>query len=200
MQPYNEYHRRVLADAGFDVSQELDLGTTGIAGLTGRGLLVGNTRALWPIFIAARKADAELLASPDPLDLYTERTIARAFPAARAWCAHRRYDGAYLPFQRIAVTAGLGALAPTQLVIHPTYGPWFALRALVALDGAPPPPAKPLIYRCAGECETRLAEALQTDDWHAWLAVRDACCVGHEFRYGDSQLAYHYTKALDLLS
>src|SRR3569833_4110147 len=170
MQPYNEYHRRVLADAGFDVTQELDLGTTAIAGLTGRGLLVGNTRALWPIFIAARKADAELLASPDPLDLYTERTIARAFPAARAWFAHRRYDGAYLPFQRIAVTAylpfqriavtaGLGALAPPQLVIHPTYGPWFALRALVALDGAPPPPAKHLIYRCAGECETRLAEA-----------------------------------------
>src|SRR3569833_477682 len=185
MQPYNEYHRRVLADAGIDVPQELDLGTTAIAGLTGRGLLVGNTRALWPIFIAARKADAELLASPDPLDLYTERTIARAFPAARAWFAHRRYDGAY---------------APTQLVSHPTYGPWFALRALVALDGAPPPPAKHLIYRCAGECETRLAEALQTDDWHAWLAVRDACCVGREFRYGDSQLAYHYTKALDLLS
>src|SRR3569833_4080905 len=135
MQPYNEYHRRVLADAGFDVTQQLDLGTTAIAGLTGRGLLVGNTRALWPIFIAARKADAELLASPDPLDLYTERTIARAFPAARAWFAHRRYDGAYLPFPRIAVTAGLGALAPPQLVIHPTNGPWFVLCVFVVFVG-----------------------------------------------------------------
>jgi cyanocobalamin reductase (cyanide-eliminating) / alkylcobalamin dealkylase len=190
----------VLADAGFDVTQELDLGATGIAGLTGRGLLVGNTRALWPIFVAARAADPALLASHDPLDLYTERTIAAAFPGARAWFAHRQYDGAYLPFQRIAVTAGLGALAPTQLVIHPIYGPWFALRAVVALDGDPPPLAPPLMYRCTCECEARLADALQARDWRAWLAVRDACCVGREFRYGDSQLAYHYTKALELLS
>jgi methylmalonic aciduria homocystinuria type C protein len=190
----------VLADAGFDVTQELDLGATGIAGVSGRGLLVGNTRALWPIFVAARAADPALLASRDPLDLYTEHAIARAFPGARAWFAHRQYDGAFLPFQKIAVTAGLGALAPTQLVIHPIFGPWFALRALVALDGDPPPPARPLNYRCTGECEVRLAEALQARDWRAWLAVRDACCVGREFRYGDSQLAYHYTKALELLS
>jgi methylmalonic aciduria homocystinuria type C protein len=194
------YHPRVLADAGFDVTQELDLGATGIAGLEGRGLLVGNTRALWPIFVAARALDPALLASRDPLDLYTEHTITRAFPGARTWFAHRQYDGAFLPFQRIAVTAGLGALAPTQLVIHPVYGPWFALRALVALDGDPPPPRPALTYHCTGECEVRLAEALQARDWRAWLAVRDACCVGREFRYGDSQLAYHYSKALELLS
>jgi len=189
----------VLGEAGFDVTQELDLGATGIPGFTGRGVLVGNTRALWPIFIAARDADPELSASHDPLDLYTERTLARAFPGARMWFAHRQYDGAFLPFQRIAVVAGLAALAPTQLVIHPTYGPWFALRAVVALDGDPPA-TRPLIYRCTRTCEQRLADALQTDDWHAWLAMRDACCVGREFRYGETQLAYHYTKDLALLS
>lgn len=190
----------MLADAGFDVTQELDLGATGIEGLSGRGLLVGNTRALWPIFVAARKDDPALLASRDPLDLYTECTFARAYPGARVWFAHRRYDGAFLPFQKIAVAAGLAALAPTQLVIHPVYGPWFALRALVALDGDPPPRAAPLTYRCTGECAARLSDALQADDWRAWLAMRDACRVGREFRYGDSQLAYHYTKDLELLS
>ncbi|MEO6775433.1 MAG: hypothetical protein ABI467_20900 [Kofleriaceae bacterium] len=191
----------MLADAGFDVTQELDLGATGVAGLSGRGLLVGNTRALWPIFLAARSADPALLASRDPLDLYTEQTFARGFPGARVWFSHRPYDGAFLPFQRIAVAAGLGALAPTQLVIHPIFGPWFALRALVALDGPPPPPQpRPVAaYRCTRDCEARLAEAVQTHDWHAWLAVRDACCVGRGYRYGDSQLAYHYTKALELL-
>lgn len=189
----------MLGEAGFDVTQELDLGATGIPGFKGRGLLVGNTRALWPIFIAARNADPELRASHDPLDLYTERTLARAFPGARVWFAHRQYDAAFLPFQRIAVVAGLAALAPTQLVIHPIYGPWFALRAVVALDGDPPA-TRPLIYRCTGTCEQRLADALQTDDWRAWLAMRDACCVGREFRYGETQLAYHYTKDLALLS
>lgn len=186
----------MLRDAGFDLVQELDLASVPVPTTLRRGLLVANTRALWPIFLAARRADPRLLASPDPLDLYTEQTIARAFPGAPVWFAHRLYDGAYLPFQRIAVAAGLGALAPTQLVIHPVYGPWFGLRALVALPGeptvTPPLPA----YRCTGVCEAKLADALQADDWRAWLAVRDACRVGREHRYDEAQLAYHYSKDL----
>ena len=132
--------------------------------------------------------------------LYTEQTLARAFPGARMWFAHRQYDGAFLPFQRIAVAAGLGALAPTQLVIHPIYGPWFGLRALVVLDGEPPPRAPRLAYRCTGECVARLAETLE-----GVTGARGSRCVTRaawdaSYRYGDSQLAYHYTKAPELLS
>lgn len=187
----------MLRDAGYDLVHELDLATTGLA--TGRGLLIANTRALWPVFLAARRADPVLRASADPLDLYTAQTIARAFPGADVWFAHRPYAGSYLPFQRIAVAAGLGALAPTQLVIHPVYGPWFGLRAIVALPGDPVvSPALPA-YRCTGGCEALLTIALQREDWRAWLAVRDACCVGREHRYDENQLAYHYTKDLSLL-
>jgi len=188
-----------LRDAGFDLVHELDLAHAPVQTALRRGLLVGNTRALWPTFLAARRADPVLLASADPLDVYVEQTIARAFPGAEVWFAHRTYDGAYLPFQRIAVAAGLGALAPTQLVIHPIFGPWFGLRALVALPGepivTPPLPA----YHCTGTCETKLATASRADDWRAWLAVRDACWVGREHRYEENQLAYHYTKDLALL-
>jgi hypothetical protein len=195
------WHRRcVLGNAGFDLLHELDLAClddSPILPRTGRALLVANTRALWPIFLAARAADPTLLASPDPLDAYTEQTLSRAFPDAPMWFAHRTYDGVYLPFQRIAVAAGLGALAPTQLVIHPVYGPWFGLRALVALDGDPPPRAPRLAYHCTGDCALRLAQT--SDSWRSWLAVRDACCVGRDYRYGESQLAYHYTKDPALL-
>lgn len=195
------WHRRcVLGNAGFDLLHELDLAwldDSEILPRTGRALLVANTRALWPIFLAARAADPALLASPDPLDAYTEQTLARAFPGAPMWFAHRKYDGVYLPFQRIAVAAGLGVLAPTQLVIHPVYGPWFGLRALVALDGDPPPHAPRLAYHCTGDCAARLAQT--SDSWRSWLAVRDACCVGRDYRYGEAQLAYHYTKDPDLL-
>jgi methylmalonic aciduria homocystinuria type C protein len=191
----------VLADAGFDIAHELDLavvaGDPAFAAVAGRrAVLVGNTRALWPIFLAARAADPELAADPDPLERYTEAAIARAFPDAPAWFSHRRYGNAFLPFQRLAVAAGLGALAPTQLVIHPIYGPWFALRALVILDGEPPPPRPPLPpYHCTGTCEAKLAEALAGGGWRAWARVRDACTIGRAFRYSDDQLAYHYTKA-----
>src|SRR5438270_2795660 len=95
------------------------------------GWLVGNTRALWPRFLSARDPGDE-----HPLERYTERTIERAIAGsgATAWFGHRRYDGAFLPLQRLAVAVGLGALAPTGLVIHPVFGPWFALRAVVVED------------------------------------------------------------------
>ena len=184
----------MLGNAGFDLVCELDLAWLEI-NRSGRAILVGNTRALWPIFLAARRADPELRSSPDPLDAYTERELARAFPGAVMWFAHRQYDGAYMPFQRFAVAAGMGALAPTNLVIHPRFGPWFGLRALVVLDGEPPeqPPRPP--YRCSNACSL----AGTTDDWRSWLAVRDACCVGREHRYSEDQIAYHYTKDLRLL-
>lgn len=198
------WHRGgVLGNAGFDLVRELDLAWladeagTQLLPRRGRALLVANTRALWPIFVAARAADPALRRSPDPLDAYTEQTLARAFPGAAMWFAHRQYEGAYLPFQRIAVAAGLGALAPTQLVIHPVYGPWFGLRALVAVDGEPPSRGPRLAYHCTGDCEARLAQT--SHDWRSWLAVRDACCVGRDYRYGETQLAYHYTKDLALL-
>ena len=29
--------------------------------------------------------------------------------------------------------------------------------------------------------------------WRQWVAVRDAPCPGHPWRYSDAQLRYHYT-------
>jgi len=191
-----------LADAGFDLAHELDTriaaaepGLECLGGTERRGILVGNTRALWPKFVAAMR-DPELAAAPHPLERYTERTIDAAFPKARVFYGHRRYEGAFLPMQRLAVATGLGALAPCQLVIHPIYGPWFALRAVIVLDGSPvvhAPIAKPC--RCDAACaETFHAALVAGADWRAWLAVRDACVL-RAWRYDDEQIRYHYTKS-----
>jgi methylmalonic aciduria homocystinuria type C protein len=194
----------VLADAGFDIAHAFDpaLAASLAPMLTAkrRALLVGNTRALWQPFMAAIASDPSLGASSDPLEHYVEATLARAFPGAPIWFSHRRYAGAFLPFQRIAVATGLGVLAPTQLVIHPIYGPWFALRAIVLVDGAaPPPPVEPTVPCCTGDCVARLDVAVGSGDWRAWLAVRDACNVGRDYRYSDQQITYHYTKNRSLL-
>ena len=37
------------------------------------------------------------------------------------------------------------------------------------------------------------------DTWRLWLAVRDACPVGREHRYGDDQIGYHYRHDRTLL-
>jgi hypothetical protein len=179
-----------IAAAGFDIAHAFDAAL--VPRLSGGrlGVLIGNTRALWPHFEAARRAE------PDPLERYTERTIEAAFPAASVFYAHRKYEDGFIPFQRIAIAAGLGALAPSRLVVHPIYGPWFALRAVVVLDGDPParaPIAQPC--RCEAACTAALDAAL-ADPFNAdaWLAVRDSCTL-RDHRYDEAQIRYHYGEA-----
>jgi methylmalonic aciduria homocystinuria type C protein len=176
---------------GFDIAHEFD--TRPFAMLPpGRGILIGNTRALWPHFTAALPE----LPRDNPLEAFTERAIGAAHPRARIFYAHRKYNGSFIPFQRIAVATGLGALAPCHLVIHPEYGPWFALRAIVVVDGEGPvraPIAQPC--RCEASCTTSLDAAFaKPGEWRAWLAVRDACSL-RAHRYSDDQILYHYTHA-----
>lgn len=190
-----------LARAGFDIAHAFDpvaiarepgLGVLG--GPERLGLLIGNTRALWPPFTEAmRDPELDLAAAPDPLDRYTERCLAAAFPDARIYYGHRRYAGAFVPLQHLAVAAGLGALAPSHLVIHPIYGPWFALRAAIVIDGAPPAPSAPLARpcQCDAACTAVLDRAQRSSDWRDWLAVRDACRL-RTWRYSDEQIRFHY--------
>ena len=193
--------RARLAASGFDLVHAFDAAVAarepGLAMLgSGLGLLVGNTRELWPHFLHAVHSDAALAADPDPLDRYTERAISPL--GGRAYFAHRQYADGYLPFQRLAVAAGLAALAPVHLAIHPIYGPWFALRAVIILEGVPPKTEPiPLPCCCDASCRSRLA--VTSDDWRTWLAVRDSCSVGQHWRYSDEQITYHYTKDRTIL-
>lgn len=215
-----------LASAGLDIAHVFDAHAIGelAARSTGpltvwsrlthgprAGLLVGNTRALWPRFLAARDSLPEI----NPLDTYVEREVARAIEAARvharvpdalagdagdlpaAVFSHRRYDGAFLPFQQIAIATGLGALSVAGLVVHPVYGPWFALRALLSFESSPMPALTPIAKpcECTGACQQAFDRAMaSTSDWRAWVAVRDACSI-NAYRYSDEQIAFHYTHA-----
>jgi hypothetical protein len=199
-----------LAAAGFDVAHTFDAaqvarlpGLALLAGDARLGILIGNTRALWPRFQQAMREPA-LAAERDPLDRYTERTIAATFasrvqdgqPAARILYGHHRYAGAFIPLQRLAVATGLGALAPSHLVVHPVYGPWFALRAVALLSGVPPRRAPiALACRCDAACAAALRRAEASSDAMDWLAVRQACRLD-AWRYSDDQVRFHYGDAL----
>jgi len=200
----------LFAEAGFDLVHPFDahavaheLGHAALALVDHErpvGWLVANTRAWWPRFLAARRADPELAASRNPVEYYVEQTCAK-IPDARCFFPHRQYDGGWLPFQRLAVAAGLGTLSPSNLVVHPTFGPWFALRAVVLTTGTPITRVLPAAAcDCAERCRAAFARACEAQDsWRAWLAVRDACCVGVQHRYTEAQIEYHYTKSLALL-
>src|SRR5690348_4085497 len=127
------------ARAGFDLLAPFDVATFNAVAAPaerlpdhGRGhalaVVVGNGRALWPIFRAAVAGDRQ----PDPLDRYTVRVLTAAaeeagVPFVALW-AHT-LSPRPIPIQRVADAAGLARLSPSHLSIHPRLGPWLALRA-----------------------------------------------------------------------
>ena len=152
--------------------------------------------------------DPALLPHPDPLDHYTETVVNDArtqtgLETQVRW-AHRA-EPAHISFQTLAEVAGLAWRSPASLSVHPVYGPWIALRAAVIFPH-PGPAARAAVERscqfCHSGCEPILGKTLANPsaDWHDWLAVRDACPTGREYRYCDRQIRYHYTKSRDLLA
>lgn len=175
-------------------------------------VVFGNTRALWRIFLAALQAEPELAQSEHPLERYLEQRVGALLNAiaprdhALYWAHHTKPRA--LPIQRLAELAGLATLAPSHLSIHPTHGPWFALRAVAVIDipgpASPTAPSSPCAT-CSKPCLPALERALALTGAElgasgisrhadAWIAVRDACPLGTGSRYSEAQLRYHYTK------
>lgn len=178
------------------------------------GILIGNTRKLWPAFTRAFQTDAVLASGGNPLDTYVTTRLNRILSLATT--KKTRIVWSYVtvprafPIQRLAESVGLAAISPSHLAIHPLHGPWFALRAVVVVDVAGPAPAAAKLERpcrgCSAPCLPALERALAASGSplssaaiasHAteWIAVRDACPVGPGSRYGAAQLAYHYAPA-----
>ncbi|NND61541.1 MAG: hypothetical protein HKN49_14900 [Gammaproteobacteria bacterium] len=208
-----------LGDAGFDLSARLQAGWYNSEVATphqvedfGRDnsevVLIGNSRAIWPPFIAALRDDPELAAAADPMDRYTERAVALA--TRHIDCAYKvrwvhRAEPAHLSFQTLAQVAGLAWRSPASLSVHSEFGPWIALRAAIVLDrpfDGERPSALRTCHNCAQGCEAVLRKtlALTHPDWQDWLAVRDACPTGAQHRYSEHQLQYHYTRSRACLS
>ena len=215
---------RTVAVAAYNraVAPPLRLPDHGRAGAL--AVVIGNSRALWPRFVAALRADHALLEEPDPLDRYTERAVAAAAHEAGGVLGRPRHEirfGHELPprrvaMQRLADVSGLAHLNQGHLCIHPVYGPWIALRAVIVWDvdapardprGAPrlPPPCdctrgcSRAFDRTIAASRTVPTSATVRADWQLWVAVRDACPVGREHRYGADQLRYHYTGDREVL-
>lgn len=173
-------------------------------------VLVGNSRALWPHFVSAVRADPGLHADPHPIDRWTRDRIEAAL--APISVPHRVY-WAFEPglaLQRLAHAVGAAHLGPAYLCIHPDFGPWFGMRAVVVFDAPGPegdaPPAPNFCESCPAPCVDALEEAQRVTRaprpthqslraaWRLWADVRLACPVGADERYAEPQLRYHYTK------
>lgn len=177
------------------------------------GIVIGNTSALWPAFLRAYRGSG-LRRELHPLDAYVTRSLTDLVTRTTSRrteliFAHVTTPRAF-PIQRVAESAGLAALSPSHLVIHPIHGPWLALRAVVVIDVSGPEAATAAARpcdTCSAPCVPALERALVASgpkldsqsvsaNARAWIAVRDACPIGRASRYGEDQLRYHYEKVM----
>lgn len=200
--------RAACRDGGLDIVHPFDtrafcdpahaLPDVGVEGAL--GVLIGNTRALWPFVRGAcRDGDGH------PVDAHVEavvtsaaRRVCDAWPHAIVW-SHRFFPA--FPMQRLAEAVGLATVSPSHLAIHPEHGPWWALRAALVIGVSArdvvAERAPDMCASCDKPCLEPFEAARTTTDWRAWLAVRDACPVGRDHRYDDEQVRYHYHRAFD---
>jgi len=173
--------------------------------------------ALWSALEASGRA-----AERDPLDAHTARALARcvallreAGQNARAAFAHERRAGAYADLVALGHAAGLGAPSRLGLLLHPLYGPWLSLRALLATTLALPASA-PLAgfdpchgcpAPCASACHGRAVSptgfevarcaATRRREPRCRLRcdARHACVLGQAHAYEDAAEAHHMRHA-----
>jgi epoxyqueuosine reductase QueG len=135
---------------------------------------------------------------------------------AAAAYAHEQRAGAVADFVALGAAAGLGAPSRLGLLVHPIYGPWISLRALLftglplrttaprpgfdpcrgcpapcaaACHGGALPPAGFDVRRCAA---TRLAQPACARRCDA----RRACVLGREHAYAEAAEAHHMAAVL----
>ena len=149
-------------------------------------VVASGGRALWDAF--ARSPEFALAC--DPLDAYTRRvteSAARELAPALTVFAFEQRGGVYADFVQLGQLAGLGAPSRLRLLLHPLYGPWISLRAIVLTRihweiGT----AAPLGFDPCRDCPAPCAATGLSPD-----ARRRACVIGPEHTYAESALAHH---------
>ena len=184
----------------------------------GRSALVlgAGGRALFDAF----ERSPEAAFTRDPLDAYTRRIAdaCAAWPglgAARALFASERRSGVFADFVALGRAAGLGAPSRLGLLVHPEFGPWLSLRAVVLCERTLVPTPELMGFAPCEGCPAPCAEACHGEalagahfDTAACLAARlrepackarcdarRACVFGREHAYRERAEAHHMRAA-----
>lgn len=185
-------------------------------------ILFGHAgRRLW------QRVQADTSLSAHPIDTYSVRTVERWLAAALPRARYRFVypqglpKGQHVGLQRLGSIAGWHHASPFMVGVDAQWGSWFAYRAAVITDtDLPPSPAqdhahpchscqaKPCISACpagaldSGTMDFDACQRQRLAD-HSPCAVgclaRQACPVGAEHRYEDSQIRHSSAGSLQAM-
>jgi hypothetical protein len=151
-------------------------------------VVASGGRSLWDAF----SRSPEFETSPDPLDAYTRRVteVAASFleeagNPSRVLLAFEQRGGVYADFVALGRLAGLGAPSRLGLLLHPVYGPWLSLRAIVLTRASWERAGEQVEFDPCPGCPAPCAVA------SPGVAARRACVIGPEHAYSEAALAHH---------
>jgi ferredoxin len=197
-------HGLILRGGFHPTGGEAELGGVGTV------LLVGNAGpAMWEAFASS------IDGASNPLDRWTKRVVD---PIAEEFGARAVYPFGpdALPFQRWALRSETLHASPLGILIHPEYGLWHAWRAaLLFAESLELPPRsdvpspcescadKPCLSACpvgaftgsaydVQVCATHIAKP-EADCLDVGCHARNACPIGPEWRYAETQTRFHMT-------
>lgn len=220
--------KMALRDRGFDIVhpfplKELTIDSPYFQALSPQlggartGLLIGNTRGLWVHFLAWLAEHPGRRFRDNPLDDYARDVITQAarehLDQARLFWTHET-DAYLVPVQELCHQSGLAHLSRGRFNVHPEYGPWLGMRALIAIPDDLRIPLSPAVDPSAPAVEARVAAHFEVlcarasaglnsthirTSWEDWLGLRDLYDIGRAYRYTAPQIRYHYTKDKSVL-
>lgn len=179
----------------------------------------GGTK-LWDCFIDdLRQHPQHLSAHQHPLDDFVGRWIAQVDPmldGARRWVQCADETDVFIDFRPLAKAAGLGFPSPVGLLIHPVYGLWVSLRAVlltteeipITVDVSSNPCStcieKPCVAACPAGAVTESGWSVQRcaafhqshTDCATTCHSRLQCPVGSEYRHCSLQHTYHNNRTI----
>jgi epoxyqueuosine reductase QueG len=179
-----------------------------------------------PALFEAFAVSPEAALSDDPLDAYTRRVIETEAPKLgapnRAAFPFDRSGEGYADFVSLGRAAGLGAPSRLGMILHPVFGPWFALRAALLLPVELTSPAlsvgfdpcRGCLAPCAAICPAGAptpdgfdrascaAARARTPGCRLRCDARRACVIGPDHAYSTAAEAHHMAQIplLDIAS
>ncbi|KAF0695996.1 Aste57867_13209 [Aphanomyces stellatus] len=183
-------------------------------------VMIGNTKHLWPHFVAS--IDLENI--PDhPLNEFAVREVTAGLaelsllhptPAEKVYWVHDMAPGKMIAAIRMVVASGFASFSSeAHLSVHPTYGPWFGLRAAIVFpcDGPSSPvfhaPERweltPDVSAHTTELYNRAvtmsstATSITTEAKLTWFQLRTGIAPHHPYMYSDAQVRFHYANSPD---